>query len=105
MASDIPGFMVLDSAMFVLLIAGGVLGYYRGAIKAFIMLLTIYIPYLIYLHYSDHISAYVNLAISLTTGANTASLGILSTLSGLMGVLVVQWVFLAQGRVAGVCPA
>lgn len=87
MASDIPGFMVLDSAMFVLLIAGGVLGYYRGAVKAFIMLLTIYIPYLIYLHYSDHISAYVNLAISLTTGANTASLGIVSTLSGLMGAI------------------
>jgi len=83
--ADIPGFIILDSAMFAVLIAGGVLGYYRGAIKSFILLVAIYIPYLVYLHFSDHISAYVNLAISLTTGANTASLGILSTLSGLMG--------------------
>ena len=85
MSADIPGFIVLDTAMFVVLIAGGVLGYYRGAVKSLILLLSIYIPYLVYLHFSDHISAYINLAISLTTGSNTASLGILSTLSGLMG--------------------
>ena len=87
MGADLPGFIILDSAMFVVLIAGGVLGYYRGAVKSSILLLSFYIPYLIYLHYSDHISAYVNLALALTTGANTASLGVLATLSGLFGAI------------------
>lgn len=87
MSDPVPGYIVLDTVMFVVLIAGGVLGYYRGAVKAGILLASFYIPYILYLHFSDQISEFVSITLDLTTGSNTASLGILATFSGLLGAI------------------
>ena len=79
------GYIILDVGMFIFLILGGLIGYYRGALKATISLLSFYVPYLIYLHFSDQISHYVDLVLDLTQSATTSSIGLLGTFSGLMG--------------------
>ena len=66
MFSNIPGFIILDVSVFIFLVLGGLIGYYRGAARALISLIAIYIPYLLYLHFSDQISAYVDLVLDLT---------------------------------------
>ena len=82
---ETSGYIILDVGMFIFLIIGGLVGYYRGALRAIISLLSLYIPYLIYLHFSDQISHYVDLVLDLTTSATTSSIGLLGTFSGIMG--------------------
>lgn len=98
MIGDIPQYIILDVFMFVFLILGGLVGYYRGAIKAIIMLLALYLPYVIYLHFSDQISLYTSKVISLAVDANTSSLGVLGTLSGLMGGIGIFGLFFIASR-------
>lgn len=92
------GYIILDVSMFVFLILGGLIGYYRGALKAVISLLSFYLPYLIYLHFSDQISSYVNLVIDLTQLATTSSIGLLGTFSGLMGGMALFAAFFLASR-------
>ena len=60
MFSNIPGFIILDVSVFIFLVLGGLIGYYRGAPGADFADRFLY-PYLLYLHFSDQISAYVEL--------------------------------------------
>lgn len=82
---ETSGYIILDVSMFVFLIVGGLVGYYRGALRAVISLLSLYLPYLIYLHFSDQISGYVDLVLDLTTTSTTSSIGLVGTFSGLLG--------------------
>ena len=98
MIGDFPQYIILDVFMFVFLIFGGLVGYYRGALKAIITLLALYLPYLIYLHFSDQISFYTAKVVSLAVDANTSSLGVLGTFSGLMGGIGIFGLFFIASR-------
>ncbi|MCE2516309.1 MAG: hypothetical protein J4F41_00450 [Alphaproteobacteria bacterium] len=98
MKSFIEPYMVLDVGMYVFLIIGGLVGYYRGAIKAGITLASFYLPYLIYLHFSDQISDYTSKIINLTIDTNTSGLGVLGTFTGLMGAIGLFGLFFLASR-------
>lgn len=77
--------IVLDVIMTSLLVIGGLIGWFRGALKATVILAAFILPVLIYLHFSDVIADYTQVIIDLATTAETNSIGILGTFSGLMG--------------------
>ncbi|MGC6484569.1 MAG: hypothetical protein ACON4P_02770 [Candidatus Puniceispirillales bacterium] len=96
--NNIPGYIILDVSLFIFLLIGGVIGYYRGAARAFIALIAFYIPYLIYLHFSDEIASYVDLVIGLTGTLETSSLGFIGTFSGLIGGIAIFLSFFLASR-------
>ena len=99
MFSNIPGFIILDVSVFIFLVLGGLIGYYRGAPRALISLIAIYIPYLLYLHFSDQISAYVELVLDLTKTSETSSLGLIGSFSGLLGGVAIFLSFFLVSRI------
>lgn len=98
MVGYIEHYMILDVAMFIFLIIGGVVGYYRGAIKASITLLAFYLPYIIYLHFSDQITGYIDSFVGLTLDSNTSGLGLFGTFTGLMGAIGLFGLFFIASR-------
>ena len=98
MFTDIPGFIILDVSVFIFLIIGGLIGYYRGAARALVSLIGFYIPYLLYLHFSDQIADYVDLVIGLTGTSETSAIGLIGTFSGLMGGLALFLCFFLASR-------
>lgn len=99
MFSNIPGFIILDVSVFIFLVLGGLIGYYRGAARALISLIAFYIPYLLYLHFSDQISAYVDLVLDLTKTSETSSLGLIGSFSGLLGGVAIFLSFFLVSRI------
>ena len=99
MFSNIPGFIILDVGVFIFLVIGGLIGYYRGAARALISLIALYIPYLLYLHFSDQISAYVDLVLDLTETSETSSLGLIGSFSGLLGGIAIFLSFFLVSRI------
>ena len=99
MFSNIPGFIILDVSVFIFLVIGGLIGYYRGAVRALIALIALYIPYLLYLHFSDQISDYVDLVLDLTKTSATSSLGLIGSFSGLLGGIAIFLSFFLVSRI------
>lgn len=96
--SDLAPSIILDVVMTGLLLIGGLVGWFRGALKGAVVLASFIAPIIIYLHFSDVIADYIQIVLDLTAVSSTTSIGILGTMSGLLGGMALFGAFFLASR-------
>lgn len=79
----------MDVIIFSFLLLGLLLGVWRGAAKALIIVVATYLPAVLLVYFFDEISNFVDIVISNSGKGNTAVIGALGAISGLIALFAI----------------